>query len=312
MDEDYYKILGISRSASQAEVQRAYRELARKYHPDLNPGDAAAKKSFQQVQQAYDVLNNPEKRELYDRYGSSFEAMHGQGASPWGGFRQGPGGGFGDMDFAQMFGGRGPEGFSDIFEQFSGRRSARRRSGPRRGASVRQSIEIPFVTAVQGGEVNLTIRRPDGRTEEISVRIPAGVENQQKIRVRGQGEQGPGGGPAGDLLLTVTITPHPFFRRRGRDLELKVPITLGESALGAKVDIPTPKGQITVTVPAGSSSGQRLRLKGLGIAQPNGNIGDLYAELQIVLPAEIDEDARRWIEQFEEHYAVQPRAGLHW
>jgi DnaJ-class molecular chaperone len=321
MAEDYYKILGVHRDASQAEIQKAYRELARKYHPDLNPDDKAAQKKFQEVQTAFDVLNDSEKREMYDRYGSSFETM---GAS---GFRGGPSWGTGpgearveDIDFGQFFGERfgeeGAGGFADIFTQFrrpSGRGARRTASAtPRRGVDIRHELEIPFNTSISGGEVHIAVRRQSGKTETIAVKIPPGIEDGKKIRIRGQGEPGPSGSPAGDILITIHVSPHPWFQRRGNNLHLKVPITLAEAARGAKVDVPTPRGTVSLSVPAGTSGGTKLRVKGHGVASKNGPSGDLLAEVQIVLPKELSEADQQAIRELGERYPQNPRADLRW
>jgi len=328
MAQDHYKTLGIRRNASQDEIQQAYRDLARKYHPDLNPNDKQAKEKFQQVQAAFDVLGDAEKREMYDRYGSSFETT-GPGG-PWAGGTwharpgagSGSGGGFGveDIDFSQFFGERfGAEpggGFADIFSQFhqSGAGTARKhpRGRPRRGADIQHELPIPLKTAVTGGEAQVTVRRGSGKVETITVKIPAGVKDNQKIRLRGQGEPAPRGGPPGDILLAICVTPHASFRRRGNHLHVQVPVTLSEAARGAKVDVPTPHGTVSLRIPAGTSSGAKLRVKGHGVVPKDGPPGDLLAEVQIVLPEKLDETGRRLIEQLEEYYAEDPRADLRW
>jgi DnaJ-class molecular chaperone len=325
MAEDYYKVLGVRRDASQAEIQKAYRELARKYHPDMNPNDKTAKKKFQQVQRAFDVLNDAEKREMYDRYGSSFETMGAGGprAGPsWGG---GPGagpGGFGPegFDFSQFFGERFGEeaagGFGDVFSQFrraAGGKARRPASAaPRRGADIHHELQIPFQTSITGGEVQLALRRQSGKTETIAVKIPAGIEDGKKIRVRGQGEPGPRGGTAGDILITIRVAAHPCFQRRGNHLHVQVPVTLAEAALGAKVDVPSPRGTVSLSIPAGSSSGTKLRLKGHGATPKNGPPGDLLAEIQIVLPKDLGDADRQMIEEFGRRHAQDPRAKLRW
>ncbi len=324
MAEDYYKILGVRRDASQAEIQKAYRELARKYHPDMNPDDKTAKTKFQQVEKAFDVLNDPEKREMYDRYGSSFETMGAGGphAGPaWGG---GPGAGPGGVgaegfDFSQFFGERFGEepagGFGEIFGQFrraAGRGPGKTAASRRRGADVRHELKIPFQTSITGGEAQLTLRRSSGKTETITVKIPATIEDGKKIRVRGQGEPGPRGGASGDILITIRVAAHPCFQRRGNHLHVKVPVTLAEAALGAKVDVPTPRGTVSLSIPAGSSSGTKLRVKGHGAAPKNGPPGDLLAEIQIVLPEEIGDSDRQAFEQFGRRHPQDPRANLHW
>lgn len=323
MAEDYYKILGVRRDASQGQIQKAYRELARKYHPDVNPGDKAAKQKFQQIQSAFDVLNDPEKREMYDRYGSAFETTGAGG--PRGGPTWGPGPGAGgfrfeDIDLSQLFGGRfgeeSPGGFQDIFSQFrraGGRGAGKTTTGARgRGADLHHQLDIPFKTAISGGEAQLTVRRQSGRTETIAVKIPAGIEDGKKIRIRGQGEPGRRGGPPGDILITVRVAPHPLFQRRGNHLYVKVPVTLAEAALGAKVELPTPRGIVALRVPAGSSGGTKLRLKGHGVAPKNGPPGDLLAEIQIVLPKQLAQADRQAIREFAQRYPQDPRASLRW
>jgi len=324
MAEDYYQVLGVARNATQAEIQKAYRDLARKYHPDMNPDDKSAKKKFQKIQAAFDVLNDPKKREMYDRYGSSFETMGSggpRGGTTWQG-SYGPGAGFGgfeDLDFGQFFGERfGGEragaDVGDMFEQFrrasGGRRSTAGRQ--RRGDDLTHELPIPFATSVNGGTVQVTLSRPSGKVETVEVKIPAGIEDEKKIRLRGQGEPGARGGTPGDVLLVVRVEPHPCFQRQGNNLLLKVPITLAEAALGAKVDVPTPKGVVSLRVPPGTSSGTRLRLRGHGVAPRSGQVGDLLAEVLIVLPKTLDEPAREAIRQIAGRHPQDPRANLRW
>lgn len=329
MSDDYYSVLGINRNASAAEITKAYREAARKYHPDMNPDDKTAKEKFQKVQQAYDVLNDAEKRELYDRYGSSFETMGpgGPGGGPgqqWRGFNPAGGSqGFEDVDFSQLFGdrdaGTNPNGgFEDIFRQFTGggggtRAGSGRKRGRRnaKGADITHELTIPFRSAVLGGEVNLSVERPDGHVETITAKIPAGVEDGQKIRLRGQGEQVPQG-TSGDLLLVVHVGAHPQFQRHGHNLEVKLPVTLSEAALGAKVDVPTPHGTITLKIPPGTSSGKRLRVKGHGVRPKSGEPGDLFAVVEIVLPPALDEEDQAWLRKLGEKHPQTPRADLAW
>ena len=324
MADDYYKTLDVARDASAVDIQKAYRKLARKYHPDLNPDDKTAKTKFQEVQRAFDVLNDPSKRELYDRYGSSFESMGG-GAGPRGGRGTwgGPGGGSGEeVDFSQFFGerfGGDPSGtFGDIFTQFR-RAGGRQRRGAApqsdRGADVTAELEIPFNTAVLGGEAQISVRRQSGHVETLNVKIPPGIDEGKKIRLRGQGEAGPGG-TAGDILITIHVSPHPWFRRRGNDLEVRLPVTIAEAALGAKVDVPTPRGTISLHIPPNSSSGKRLRIKGHGVAPRNGTAGDLFAEVQIVLPNPLDDPCLEMIKKLDEHattaHPQEPRRDLRW
>src|SRR4051812_14391851 len=247
----------------------------------MNPDDKTAKTKFQEVQRAFDVLNDPSKRELYDRYGSSFESMGAGGPGGGGGPRGGTTWSSGpmnaeDIDFSQMFGERfgGDAGnpFGDIFTQFRQAGSRQRRGGSRqqaaRGSDVTAELEIPFTTAVLGGQTQIAVRRQDGRVDTLNVKIPPGIDEGKKIRLRGQGEAVPDG-TAGDILITIHVAPHPWFSRHGNNLEVRVPVTLAEAALGAKVDVPTPKGTISLRIPPGSSSGKRLRIKGHGVTPKN-------------------------------------------
>jgi DnaJ-class molecular chaperone len=173
-------------------------------------------------------------------------------------------------------------------------------------------MQIPFNTAVNGGEIQIDVPRPNGKTQTIAVKIPAGIEDGKKIRIRGQGEPAGRRGTPGDILLTVHIAPHPCFQRRGNDLLVRVPITLGEAALGAKVDVPTPRGTVSVSVPAGSSSGTKLRVKGQGVSPKTGPAGDLFVELQVVLPRKMSEADRKLVGEIDQRYPQDPRAGLRW
>lgn len=325
MAEDFYKTLGIGRDASPADIQKAYRKLARKFHPDMNPDDKTAKTKFQEVQRAFDVLNDPSKRELYDRYGSSFESM-GAGAGPRGGGRTtwgaGPGGAAEEADFSQLFGerfGGDPTGtFGDIFTQFrrAGGRGRREASqAAQRGADMAAELEIPFTVAVLGGQAQVSLKRHTGLVETLSVKIPPGIDEGKKIRLRGQGEAVPGG-TAGDIIITIHVAPHAWFTRHGNNLNVRVPVTLAEAALGAKVDVPTPRGTIALRVPAGTSSGKKLRVKGHGVAARNGEAGDLFAEIEIVLPTPLDDESLELIKKLDAHvqsaHPQTPRQDLRW
>ena len=324
MAEDYYQTLGVARDASAADIQKAYRKLARKYHPDMNPDDKTAKGKFQEVQKAFDVLNDPSKRELYDRYGSSFESMgSGSGPRPGGGGRTtwggGPAGGAEDIDFGQFFGerfgGGDSGGFGDIFSQFRRAGARQKPAAAARGADLETELEVPFNTAVLGGEAQISLRRHDGPVETLAVKIPPGIDNGKKIRLRGQGEASPGG-TAGDIIIKIKVAPHPWFTREGKNLYVRVNVTIGEAALGAKIDLPTPKGTISLRVPPGTSSGKKLRVKGLGVAPKNGEPGDLFAEIQIVLPTPLDERSSELIKELDTHVQStnpqNPRKDLRW
>lgn len=313
MAQDYYKLLEVSKTATQDEIQKSYRKLARKYHPDLNPDDKSAQQKFKDIQHAYDVLSEPEKRRLYDQLGPDFEKM---GPRPGGG-----GGGFEDI-----FGGAGPGGFQfdgdlgDIFRQFGGGRGGQPRGRPQppsKGRDLSSDITVPFSTSVLGGQASITVMR-GGKPETIQLKIPPGIESGKKMRLRGQGETSMSGGPAGDLLVTVTVASHPFFRRSGMNLELKLPVTFGEAVRGATIDVPTPNGHVALKIPPGSSGGRRLRITGQGVLSTTGSPGDLFVELQIKLPEQMAEpdsiapEIQQAVEQIDKLYSHSPRNSIIW
>ena len=324
MAEDYYKILGVSRDASQADIERAYRTLARKYHPDMNPDDKSAKKKFQEVQTAFDVLGDSGKREMYDRYGSSFESASRAGAHPGGAWPPQGGQGFEEVDFSQFFGDRfgggaggggGANPFGDFFSQFTrgGQQGKRRgaKPAPARGPDLESSVEIPFGLAVSGGEIQLSLSR-DGKNETITVKIPAGIDEGKKVRLRGQGQPAAPGGTAGDLLVVVHVAAHPWFTRKGDNLYVRLPITLREAAEGAKVDVPTPQGTVSLRVPPATSSGTRLRIKGHGVNAKGRTAGDLFAEVQVTLPHQLDAESLEMIKKIDAAHPSDPREQLRW
>ncbi|MEM6978863.1 MAG: DnaJ domain-containing protein, partial [Planctomycetota bacterium] len=254
MAEDLYQTLGVGRDADKTELQKAYRKLARKYHPDMNPDNPKAQEKFKRIQEAYDVLSDAEKRAAYDRYGSDFEKIRGGGFHPGAGGAGGPS--FEGLDLDQIFGAAGrsggggfENGFSDFFEQilggrgggFGGRGGARQapRQAAAKGANIRHELSIPFAKAVLGGQVEFYVGR-DGKQEKLSVSIPPGVDDGSKIRLRERGQPGDAG--PGDLILMIRTDEHPFYRRSGRNLEIELPVTLSEAVLGSKVDLPTPRG----------------------------------------------------------------------
>ncbi len=327
-NQDYYTILGVKKGASSEEIRKAYRKMARKYHPDLNKDDASAKQRFQEVQNAFDVLNDEKKRQLYDRFGAGYESFA-QGGGPRGptaGSYQGegfhPGGGGYSFDFEEIFGGGGRGapgrgggggGFADFFRQFSA--GAGEGPGhphpPAHGGDIEHTLTVPFATAVNGGNAQITVQRRDGKVENIELKIPPGVEDGNKIRLRGQGDPAPTG-ERGDIYIKVSISKHPVFRRSGDRLELRVPVTLAEAIEGARIDIPGPRGTISIAVPPGTSSGRKLRVKGQGVARKDGSAGDLLAEVQIVLPTGITPDDRSRIAELMSSYPQHPRADLRW
>jgi curved DNA-binding protein len=319
MARDFYEVLGVSRDADQSEIQRAYRKLARTLHPDVNK-DPGAEERFKGLSEAYDVLSDPDQRKRYDAFGEDFRrvgadvdpdayrrsrAYAGAGAggersSGWGG--GGPSGGFrysgsgDDVDLEDLLGGI-----------FGGRGRGRGGWGPVSGSDHETEVEVSVEEAYKGTQRTLSISGPDG-PRTIDVNIPAGVADGQRIRLRGQGGQGSGGGEAGDLYLIVRIGPHPRYRLEGRDLHMLLHLAPWEAALGSSVDIDTPGGPATVNVPAGTSSHRRLRLKGRGLPNKRGTPGDLYAEAQIKVPRSPSAEERELFEQLGKVSTFDPRS----
>lgn len=308
-DPDYYQVLGVSRTASAEEIKKAYRKLARENHPDMKPNDAAAAERFKQVQEAYSIVGDEKKRQQFDQFGTTFPG--GGPGGPQGPGGGGPfryswhtGGGEAPFDINDLFGGAGGGGFEELFGRRGGPRA------PRRGEDLQAHVRIPFTTAALGGSVDVRVGH-GGRLETLSVRIPAGVNDGSVIRLSGQGEPSPGGGPSGDLLLTVQVEPHTYFRRDGADVLIDVPVTPPEAVLGAKVDVPTLDGEnVVVTIPPGTSSGMKLRLRGKGIAdKASGTTGDQFVVVKIVVPRTVDEQAKSLYQELGKH-DVNPRSGL--
>jgi curved DNA-binding protein len=311
---DYYKVLGVERTASAEEISKAYRKLARKFHPDLNPDDKNAKKRFQEIQQAYDCLNDSEKRKLFDQYGSSYEQFGGRPPFEGGHPRGGAGGpGAAGFDFGEIFG-QGAAGgvdLGDIFRQFGGGGSPNRtrRSASTKGQDISAEIAVPLRTIIQGGETQIQLDR-GGKMESIAVKIPAGIEPGKKIRLRGQGQPANGGKP-GDLLLKINVESHPFFKIAGNNIELRLPISIPEAVKGAKIDVPTPAGTVTLTIPPMSSSGKKLRIKGQGLKASDGTAGDMTVELLIKLPEAAPEGPEGNVDSWGAAYAKPLRDGVH-
>jgi curved DNA-binding protein len=296
--KDYYQVLGVSRDANQDEIRRAYRRLAREYHPDLNQ-ESDAEERFKEVGEAYEVLSDPDKRERYDRLGAQWRAR--ETASGGGDFedffdRQGFGG---DVRFE--FGGGD---FSEFFERLFGDGAAARTSGPLRGLDREAVLELSLEDAIAGGRRRLSLE--NGRS--LDVNFPAGVREGQLIRLADQGAPGRDGGPSGDLYMRVRLKPHPTFARRGDDLDLELPVAPWEAALGATVPVPTLTGTARVRVPAGSSSGRRLRLRGRGLPKQGGGHGDLHAIVRITVPKHVSDQERDLFEKLAEVSGFDPRA----
>ena len=374
---DYYELLGVPRKASAKDIRTAFRKLARKYHPDLNPGDKSAEEKFKQLQEAYDVLSDSKKRQMYDQYGFYAENL------PPGGYPGSAGadaGGpnvnfdFGGFDFGGEPGAGGGSSFRDLFSQFFGGRGGAAVTEPEHepGGDLEYQIEIDFWDAVRGAVKKISITRLDAcetchgtgaigsphtcetchgtgsvqqaagkmrfnvpcprcggtgklrtpcrtcsgegrirRTETIDVRIPAGVANGGRVRVPGKGNAGTMGAHPGDLYLRVMVRPHAFFERRGNDLYIKVPVTVSEATLGAKIEVPTMDGRALVRIPPGTNSGKTLRLREKGVPSArNGTRGDEYVEIQVVVPLPTDERVRNLMKELEKVAPEDPRKDL--
>ena len=314
---DYYEVLGVSRGASEDEIKKAYKKMARKYHPDLNPGDKSAEEKFKEVNEAYEVLSDADKKARYDQYGHA-------GVDPnfgAGGFGGGFDGGFDFGDLGDIFGSFFGGGFG------GGRRT--NPNAPQRGESIRMSIAISFEEAAFGCEKEVTVERyetcdtchgsgcapgtspevcPDchgtgtvRKKKTIQASIPAGIDNGQTISIRGQGNAGKNGGPAGDLLITITVRPHELFRREGTSVLCEAPITFTQAVLGAELEIPTIDGKVKYTLPEGTQSGTTFRLKGKGIPSINGRgRGDQYVTVYIETPKNLNKEQKEALKKFAE------------
>lgn len=292
MSRNLYDVLGVGKTASEAEIKSAYRKLARKYHPDLNKDDKNAADKFKEISNAYDIIGNAEKRKKYDNNeidedgkptgfgagfggaGSGFNGYQSYGGNPFSGSKSGGfnGGAQGGFDFSSIFG-------DDIFSQFGGAQGGfRQRTAPQRGSDVSYNMRVDFLDAAKGVEKQISLNG-----KNINVKIPAGMQSGQTMRLKGLGNIGLNGGENGDVLITVNVNEHPYFKADGLNILLDLPISVKEAISGAKITVPTINGKVAVTVPAFSSSGEKLRLKGLGIKSKTGQ-GDEIINLQIVLP----------------------------
>lgn len=309
MARDFYEVLGVPRTADQDEIQRAYRTLARRYHPDVNK-DPQAEERFKEINEAFSVLSDPEQRARYDRFGEDFrkvpedwEERVGAGAGAGSGFRWTTGGGPRVRYSTAGFEGEGVD-VEDLFGSLFGG------AGRMRVPGADQEAELPLTVeeAYRGGRRTVTLAGPAGQ-RRYQVDVPPGTTDGQRIRLAGEGGRGSGDdAPAGDLYLRVRIQPHPEFRLDGRDVHVRLPVTPWEAALGATVPVPTPSGATAkVTVPAGSSSGRRLRLRGEGMPGPRGANGDLYAELRIMVPPRLSDRERELLEELAAVSSFDPR-----
>ncbi|MCP5105283.1 MAG: molecular chaperone DnaJ [bacterium] len=365
MMNDYYKTLGVSRKASLTEIKKAYRKLARKYHPDLNPGDKASEKKFKEITEAYEVLRDPKKRNQYDTFGSVGGNFRTGGRTPTG---------FDGFDFNTT----GSSSFGDIFETVFGGTHARtkhRTHRAERGEDLHYSINLSFLDAAVGIETPIQVTRKeacvsckgkgveknssretcpvcsgsgrvqkqtgfmkfasvcskcggtghlpgkqcrvcdgDGRSDKVTkirVRIPAGVDDTSKVRINGKGNAGRYGGPAGDLIITINVSAHKFFKRNGANLEITLPVTYLEAAMGAKVEVPTLDGKTILKIPPATSSGQKMRLRGKGIINPKTKVkGDMVIDIKIVPPPTTDLEVRRLLKKIEKKAPYNPRKDL--
>lgn len=317
IEKDFYKVLGVPKDASEADIKKAYRKLAREHHPDQNAGDPQAEAKFKEITEANEVLSDKDKRQQYD----AIRAMAGGGPR----FASGPGGpggagGFEDL-FGGMFGGGGAggprvrystggpgggAGFEDILSSMFGGGGAPAGFGAQPGADLAASTRLPFRSAVKGEQVTLSVNG-----ERLNVRIPAGVKDGQKIRLRGKGEPGHGGGPAGDLIVTVGVDPHPVYGIDGRNLTITVPVSFPEAVQGATISVPTFDGEsVRVRIPAGTQSGSRLRVKGRGVKTKKGT-GDLIVTVEVAVPKNLPKAAKAALEEFAQATQGEDvRAGL--
>jgi DnaJ-class molecular chaperone len=343
--KDYYEVLGVSRSASADEIKTAYRKLARKFHPDLNPGDKTAEERFKELQEAYDTLSDPENRKLFDKYGENWKAVKQGGGPPPPGWEAtatagGPQSGgfdFSGFDFSGMGGGAGGGAGFDIFEEMFGRATGGRTGRGRRrerGQDVEAQLELSLEEAHRGGRRTLQLQAAEIcptcsgtgtvsdktcqtcggsgqvlKPKTIEVNIPAGVRDGSTVRLAGQGGIGTNGTQPGDLYLRIRLRPHPVFTVRGDDLEIELPVAPWEAALGTKLEVPTIDGKVELTIPPGAQSGQRLRLRGQGLNKRRGGRGDQFVRLKIMVPKEISAEERRLYEKLREVSHFDPRKG---
>jgi len=324
--KNYYKVLGVGKGASQDDIKKAYRKLARKYHPDANPGNPAAEEKFKEIGEAYEVLKDPQKRSRYDQLGANWKQYAGAGAGGW------PGGGSGRRTYTYDFGGKGfnfedlNSGFSDFFDMFFGRGADSRfsnfssgfgsqfggRTGgaPQKGRDMQSSLSITLREACNGTRRSFRMQK-GGKVRTIDVKIPRGIKDGDKIRIAGEGDKSPTGGPNGDLYLVINVAEHNFFTRKGSDLYCEIPVTIKEAYYGAKIDIPTFDGKVVVKVPPKTQAGKTLRIKGKGMPDlKSGGSGNIYAKIKVALPENMTKVQKENFDKFAESYDENPRSGI--
>lgn len=299
MASDPYTVLGVKRDASQEDIQKAYRRLAKKLHPDLNPGNKQAEEKFKDVAAAYDLLGDTEKRARFDRGEIDASGQERPAQHFYRDFAEGGGHAYSsDAGFADF------AGAEDIISEIFGRRG---RSNVRmRGSDVQYRLTLSFLDAINGGKQQLKL--PDGST--LDVTIPPGIRDGQVLRLRGKGRPGLNGGPPGDALIEIEVRPHPVFKRRGDDIHVELPIPLADAVLGGKISVPTPAGPVTMTVPKWSNTGTVLRLKGKGAPRADNTRGDEYVALKVMLPDKPDPELERLIAQWRSAKATQSQASV--
>jgi curved DNA-binding protein len=327
MADDLYALLGVPKGAEADAIKKAYRKLAAQLHPDKNPGNKKAEDRFKKVNHAYDVLGDAKKRKLYDEFGEDglregFDPDRVRAYRQWqtGPGARGPSRTYGDgaVDLEELFrqagqggaGGAGPGagggGFGDLFGDLLNR--SRRSRGPVKGSDVESEITIDFASAVRGATLEL---QPQGQAGgSVTVRVPAGASDGGRIRIPGQGAPSSSGGPRGDLVLEVHVTPHPYFRREGDDLHLDLPVTVAEAYQGARVKVPTVDGAVTLKVPEHTQSGSVVRLRGKGVAKKGREPGDLYVHFMVRVPTDDGPDVKRVMEQLAALQPEDPREGI--
>lgn len=293
---DFYKVLGVDRAASADEVKKAYRKLAMKFHPDKNPGDKKAEEKFKEATEAYEVLSDPKRRQMYDAYGFSSADPGPSGAGPggFGGFGQGGFSSGQNADFQDLFG----DIFGDVFGRTGTHARPNRKS---RGADLRYTLAVSFEESALGCEKHISfVRHRNGRDEttKLSVKVPAGVKNQQRLRLSGEGDGGPSGGPMGDLFVIVSISEHSLFRREDDDVVMDLPVSYVDAILGTQVEIPTLTSKVALRVPAGTHSGQVLRIKGRGFPRSGGfGTGDMRVRVLVDTPETLSSKQRELLEE---------------
>ncbi|MDA0262441.1 MAG: J domain-containing protein [Proteobacteria bacterium] len=305
--KDLYETLGVQRSATADEIDKAYRNLAKQFHPDLNPGKKEAEDRFKEISAAYSIISDDEKRARYDRGEIDASGQEQQERKFYRNYAD-AGNGAHYTYSAQDLGGFGNIG--DIFAEMFSERAGQSRGGRtirRRGNDMRYELAVDFLDAINGATKRIAL--PDGQA--LDVTIPKGLRDGQVLRLKGKGTPGSGGAPAGDALVAVSVKPHPLFDRKGNHIHIDVPISLGEAVLGGKIEVPTPAGPLNVTVPADSGAGKTLRLKGKGVPkQRNAEAGDLYVHLAVMLPAAADDDLKAFVEKWAAEHPYDVRKDM--